>query len=48
MNYRIEISSIAEAEAGSAFLQLTQISSSVKASQWFLACQLFTGKGVDT
>ena len=35
MNYRIEISSIAEAEADSAFLQLSQISSSVKASQWY-------------
>jgi plasmid stabilization system protein ParE len=35
MNYRIEISSIAEAEADSAFLRLSQISSSVKASQWY-------------
>lgn len=35
MNYRIEISSIAEAEADSAFLRLPQISSSVKASQWY-------------
>ncbi len=35
MNYRIEISSIAEAEADSAFLRLSQISSSTKASQWY-------------
>ena len=35
MNYRIEISSIAEAEADGAFLRLSQISSSVKASQWY-------------
>lgn len=35
MNYRIEISSIAEAEADSAFLLLSQISSPVKASQWY-------------
>ncbi len=35
MNYRIEISSIAEAEADSAFLRLSQISSSVNASQWY-------------
>jgi plasmid stabilization system protein ParE len=35
MNYRIEISSIAEAEADSSFLRLSQISSSVKASQWY-------------
>jgi plasmid stabilization system protein ParE len=36
MNYRIEISSVAEAEADSAFLRLSQISSSVKASQWYV------------
>lgn len=35
MNYRIEISSIAEAEADSAFLRLSPISSSIKASQWY-------------
>jgi plasmid stabilization system protein ParE len=35
MNYRIEISSIAETEADSAFLRLSQISSSVQASQWY-------------
>jgi plasmid stabilization system protein ParE len=35
MNYRIQISSVAEAEADSAFLRLSQISSSVKASQWY-------------
>jgi plasmid stabilization system protein ParE len=35
MNYRIEISSIAEAEADSVFLRLSQISSSTKASQWY-------------
>ncbi len=35
MNYRIEISSIAEAEADKAFLQLSQISSPIKASQWY-------------
>jgi plasmid stabilization system protein ParE len=35
MNYRIEISSIAEAEADRAFLRLFQISSPVKASQWY-------------
>jgi hypothetical protein len=37
MNYRIEISSIAEAEADSAFLRLSQISSSVVV---FLKAQL--------
>jgi plasmid stabilization system protein ParE len=36
MNYRIEISSVAESEADSAFLRLSQISSSVKASQWYV------------
>ena len=35
MNYRIEISSIAEAEADKAFLRLSQISSHAKASQWY-------------
>ncbi|NUN65293.1 type II toxin-antitoxin system RelE/ParE family toxin [Pseudanabaena biceps] len=35
MNYRIEISSIAEAEADKAFLRLSQISSLIKASQWY-------------
>ncbi|WP_434683848.1 type II toxin-antitoxin system RelE/ParE family toxin [Pseudanabaena minima] len=35
MNYRIEISSIAEAEADKAFLRLSQISSPTKASQWY-------------
>ena len=35
MSYRIEISSIAESEADRAFLQLTQVSSPAKASQWY-------------
>lgn len=35
MNYRIEISSIAEAEADNGFLRLSQISSPAKASQWY-------------
>ncbi len=35
MNYRIEISSIAEAEADKAFLRLSQISSCTQASQWY-------------
>ncbi len=35
MKYRIEISSIAEAEADAAFLQLSQVTSPVKASQWY-------------
>ncbi len=35
MSYRIEISSIAESEADHAFLQLSQISSPAKASQWY-------------
>jgi plasmid stabilization system protein ParE len=34
MKYRIEISSVAEAEADNAFLRLSQITSLVKASQW--------------
>ena len=35
MKYRIEISSVAEAEADSAFLIFSQIASSAKASQWY-------------
>ena len=35
MSYRIEISSIAEAEADKAFLRLSQISSPTTASQWY-------------
>jgi plasmid stabilization system protein ParE len=35
MKYRIEISSVAEAEADSAFLRLSQVTSPVKASQWY-------------
>ena len=35
MKYRIEISSVAEAEADSAFMQLSQVSSPLKASQWY-------------
>ena len=35
MKYRIEISSIAETEADSAFLRLSQITSSTQASQWY-------------
>ena len=35
MKYRIEISSIAEAETDRAFLNLSQLTSSVKASQWY-------------
>jgi plasmid stabilization system protein ParE len=36
MKYRIEISSSAEAEADNAFLQLSQVTSSARASQWYL------------
>jgi hypothetical protein len=35
MKYRIEISSIAEAEADNAFLRLSQVTSSTQASQWY-------------
>jgi plasmid stabilization system protein ParE len=35
MKYRIEISSVAEAEIDSAFLRLSQVTSPVKASQWY-------------
>lgn len=35
MKYRIEISSVAEAEADSAFLRLSQATSPVKANQWY-------------
>lgn len=35
MKYRIEISSVAEAQADSAFLRLSQVTSSTKASQWY-------------
>jgi plasmid stabilization system protein ParE len=34
MKYQIEISSVAEAEADGAFISLSQLASSVKASQW--------------
>jgi plasmid stabilization system protein ParE len=34
MKYRIEISSVAEAEADAAFLSLSQLTSPPKASQW--------------
>jgi plasmid stabilization system protein ParE len=34
MKYRIEVSSIAEAEADGAFLNLSQLTSPVTASQW--------------
>ncbi len=35
MKYRVEISSVAEAEADSAFLHLSQITSPIKATQWY-------------
>lgn len=35
MKYRIEISSVAEAEADSAFLRLSQVTSPTRASQWY-------------
>jgi plasmid stabilization system protein ParE len=35
MKYRIEISSVAEAQADSAFIRLSQVTSPVKASQWY-------------
>ncbi len=35
MKYRIEISSVAEAEADSIFLRLSQVTSPAKASQWY-------------
>lgn len=35
MRYRIEISSIAEAEADSAFLRLSQLISLTKANEWY-------------
>ena len=35
MSYRVEISSVAEAEADSAFLLLSQITSPEKARQWY-------------
>ncbi|MBE9005948.1 type II toxin-antitoxin system RelE/ParE family toxin [Fortiea sp. LEGE XX443] len=35
MKYRIEISSVAESEADSAFLRLSQLTSSSQASQWY-------------
>lgn len=35
MKYSIEISSVAEAEADSIFLRLSQVISSVKAKQWY-------------
>lgn len=34
MKYRIEISSVAEAEADGAFISLSQLTSPAKASQW--------------
>ncbi|WP_449418170.1 type II toxin-antitoxin system RelE/ParE family toxin [Phormidium nigroviride] len=35
MKYRVEISSVAEAEADSAFLYLSQLTSLIKATQWY-------------
>jgi plasmid stabilization system protein ParE len=35
MKYRVEVSSLAKAEADSAFLQLSQATSPTKASQWY-------------
>ncbi len=35
MKYRVEISSIAEAEADGAFLRLSQLTSPAKASEWY-------------
>ncbi|MCC5626077.1 type II toxin-antitoxin system RelE/ParE family toxin [Nostoc sp. CHAB 5715] len=35
MKYRIEISSVAEFEADSAFLRLSQVTSPSRASQWY-------------
>lgn len=35
MKYRIEISSVAEAEADNAFLQLSQVTSPTRARQWY-------------
>ncbi|MDJ0678193.1 MAG: type II toxin-antitoxin system RelE/ParE family toxin [Calothrix sp. MO_167.B42] len=35
MKYEIEISSVAEAEADSAFIRLSQITSPERASQWY-------------
>jgi plasmid stabilization system protein ParE len=35
MKYHIEISSVAEAEADKAFLQLSQVTSLERASQWY-------------
>ena len=35
MKYRIEISSVAEAEIDGSFLNLSQLTSPVKASQWY-------------
>jgi len=35
MTYRVEISSVAEAEALGAFLRLSQVTSLAQASQWY-------------
>jgi plasmid stabilization system protein ParE len=35
MKYRVRLSSVAEAEADSAFLQLSQVTSPARASQWY-------------
>jgi plasmid stabilization system protein ParE len=35
MKYRVELSSVAEAEADSAFLQLSQVTFLTRASQWY-------------
>lgn len=35
MKYRVEISSVAEAEADNAFLYLSQVTSPSRASQWY-------------
>ncbi|BCL36022.1 type II toxin-antitoxin system RelE/ParE family toxin [Nostoc sp. MS1] len=36
MKYRVEISSVAESEADKIFLQLSQVTSPEKASQWYV------------
>lgn len=35
MKYRLEISSVAEAEVDSIFLRLSQVTSAMKVSQWY-------------
>ena len=36
MKYRVEISSVAESEADTAFLNLSQVASPARANQWYL------------